>query len=117
MSSGPENLSLDAIFALLADHRRRYALWYLREHGSMRLPDLAEEVARRKYDTTIPELPEEEIKHLYMDLWHTHIPKLADADVVRYNQDRDTVMLGENADRVLRFLPADAPEERDDHTQ
>lgn len=117
MSSDSDNLPLDTVYTLLADHRRRYALRCLKEHGSMRLPDLAEEVARQENDTSIPDLCEGEIKHVYMELWHAHIRKLADADVVEYNQDQDAVMLADKADRVMRFLPADAPEERNDCTQ
>lgn len=81
----------------------------------MRLPDLAEEVARRKNDTSVRELSEEEIKQVYMDLWHVHIPKLVEADVVEYNQEQDAVTLAETADTVLDFLPPDAADESDDY--
>ncbi len=113
MSSDPDRLSLDHILRLLADSRRRVVLTLLQEHGSLRLPDLAEEVVRIETDTSIPELTEEEITRVYMELWHVHIPKLAEADVIEYDQQRDVVLLGDSVEEVAKFLPTDDRDDRD----
>lgn len=113
MSSDPDRLTLDHILRLLADSRRRVVLTLLQEHGSLRLPDLAEEVVRIETDTSIPELTEEEITRVYMELWHVHIPKLAEADVIEYDQQHDVVLLGDSIEEVAKFLPTDDRDDRD----
>lgn len=60
----------------------------------MPLADLAEEVARMESDaSTIADIPAEDVKSVYMALYHTHVPKMADANVVTYDQETDSVRL------------------------
>ncbi|WP_049927264.1 DUF7344 domain-containing protein [Halopiger goleimassiliensis] len=81
-------------FELLAHHRRRHALQCLREHDTpMALADLADEVAVREYDAALPDIDAEDVTRVYLSLYHTHVPKLADADCVRYSQAQDSVTL------------------------
>lgn len=89
-----EKLPLDTIHHLLSAHRRRYSLYclYLYENP-VRLPDMAEQVTKWEQS----ELNLEDRLRTYNDLYHCHIPKLADAAVVAYCQDEDTVELAENA--------------------
>lgn len=108
MSAENGDLSLDAVFQLLADQRRRYALVCLEEHGSLALSDLAEEIARRENGARIPDLAEEEVLRVYMSLWHSHIPRFETHDVVEYDQEQDVVRLDENAELVTDFLPGDS---------
>lgn len=102
-----DSLSLDTIYELLADERRRNAIAFLREHEALTLPDLADEIACREYDRPITEIPEEKVLHVYSSLWHTHVPKLAEANVVAYDQDRDIVTLAENAEEIERVASFD----------
>lgn len=90
-----QSLETDALFAILSHERRRYALYCLQKYRNpMTLADLADEVARLEYDEqTIVGIPEEDIKRIYMDLYHKHIPKMNDANAVEYNQATDTVRL------------------------
>lgn len=104
MSSPSDSAPLDAIFDLLSNQRRRYALMCLSEHQSLTLADLAEQVTSREQETSILEIPEEDVLRVYMSLWHAHIPKLAEADVVVYDQERDLVHLGPNAEFVERVI-------------
>lgn len=86
--------SLDVLFELFAHPRRRHALKCLCKHQTpMALADVAREVATREQETPIPEIPLEEVKQVHVSLTHVHIPKLADADIVEYNQDREVVSL------------------------
>lgn len=59
----------------------------------MALADLADEVAARENGTPITQTSAEEVKRIYISLYHTHVPKLEAADVVRYSQDQDMVAL------------------------
>lgn len=89
---------LDTIYELLANHCRRYAVSCLNEHTSpMALADLANEVAVRENGNSTTEVSAEKVKDIYISLYQVHIPKLEEANVVRYSQEEDTVALSEEA--------------------
>ncbi|WP_135534902.1 DUF7344 domain-containing protein [Halostella pelagica] len=97
----------DRLFHLLADSRRRYALRCLCEHATqLTLADLADEVAVREREMPIGEIPAETVKRVYMALYHNHVPKLAEANVVEYDQETDTIALGDNTEQVEQYLDA-----------
>ena len=105
--------TLDALYDILSNQRRRYAISCLNDHVCMSLPDLADEVVCYENHAPITDIPEEEVLRVYSTLWHAHIPKLVDAGVVEYDQDQDIVTLGENADQVESLLRTDRPEDED----
>jgi len=107
----PDSGTLDTIHDLLSHQRRRSAIAVLDKHGSIALADLAEEVTRHEREVPITETSEEEVLRVYLSLWHVHIPKLAEADVVEYDQETDMVGLGEYGDQVREFLSQHTPEE------
>lgn len=97
--------SFDPRFEMQADRRRRCALHCLHQfEGPLALADLAEEVAVREHDASITEISAEEVKRIYMSLYHDHIPELEDASVVHYDQDRDVVALSENRAQLAQHL-------------
>lgn len=104
-SSDAETVSLDAIFDILTDQRRRYTLHCLEKYENpMTLADLADEIAVWENETEIANIPAEDVKYVYTSLYHTHIPKMADAGIVEYDQEQDMVSLGENADQLREHL-------------
>lgn len=88
-------LSLDALFDLLADFRRRTAYLTLCSHGDLSLPDLADEVAVAERDDALPEIDADAVLRVYLSLYHNHVPKLAEAGLVAYDQEDDYVTLTE----------------------
>jgi DNA-binding transcriptional ArsR family regulator len=80
------------VFRALADSKRRILLSAVQEHRSVTLPDLAELVAERERGTNVTEISDEEIRDVYMALYHTHIPPLREANLVQYDQDDDLVL-------------------------
>ncbi|NHN46684.1 hypothetical protein G9464_03620 [Halostella sp. JP-L12] len=98
--------SPDRMIPLIADERRRHALRCLLEHDALPLADLADEVAVRERGAPIGEIPAEDVKNVYMSLYHSHVPKLDEANVVTYDQETDAVALDEHADLVARYLDA-----------
>ena len=101
-ASGIDNydLSPTAIFGLLTDERRRYALHYLSTTvGAVSLDDLAEQIALWEGTPTT-----NRYERILTDLYHRHLPRLTDAGVVRYDPERETVELLDAADRVSPFL-------------
>lgn len=88
-------LSTDVLLDLLSHERRRYALACLKRYQTpMPLADLADEVARAEYDAdTLRQVPADAVKEIYLDLYHSHIPKLEDAHLLAYSQEQDAVEL------------------------
>lgn len=85
---------LDRVVKCLAHRRRRQVLECLREHSTVTLADLADEVAVSEFDSRLDEIPAEAVKEIYFSLYHTHVPKLESADLVEYRQSADTVEAG-----------------------
>lgn len=82
-----ESESIDAILHLLAHSRRRDLLTCLQQHDDpLPLADVADELAVGEHGTDLELIPAEEVKRIYMTLYHTHIPKLVSHGVVQYNQ-------------------------------
>lgn len=97
--------TVDTMFAVLADQRRRYVLSLLRTHdGMVSLADLADEIVIREHGTRLPEIPTNEVRRIYLSLYHVHVPKLVDAGVVLYDQDRDLVATTAVASRLYPYL-------------
>ncbi|PGF18366.1 hypothetical protein CP556_14740 [Natrinema sp. CBA1119] len=88
-------LSNDVLSDILSHKRRRFALYCLERYQTpMALADLADEVARLEYDAaTLPQIPGEDVKEIYLDLYHSHIPKMEDASFIKYYQEEDMVSL------------------------
>lgn len=104
MGEESEQPSPDRVIRLLADERRRFALRCLLEHDALPLADLADEVAVRERGEPIGEIPAEDVKNVYMSLYHSHVPKLVEADVVAYDQDTDAVVVDEHAALAGQYL-------------
>lgn len=103
MDDGPP--TIDEVFDVLSDSRRRTALEVLIAHEvPLALADLADEVAVREHDARITDISEETVRDVYLSLYHKHVPKLREADVVRYHQERDLVALSDHADHVEGFM-------------
>ncbi|WP_425433256.1 DUF7344 domain-containing protein [Haloarcula nitratireducens] len=99
--------SLDKILTALADNRRRTTLYYLQEHQTLPLPDVAELVAEREHEATVAELSGEEVKRIYLSLYHTHVPRLVDAALAHYEQEDDLVAATENTASVVERVCED----------
>jgi len=84
--------TLDDAFALLADQRRRLLLSVLHTYGEeLTLRDAAEEVAIRETGHNVADIPAEQVQKVYLSLYHDHLPRLVDAGLLEYDQERDLV--------------------------
>lgn len=64
------------------------------------MSELAERIVEREYENPSTE----DLKKIRCTLYHAHIPRLEDADVVSYNRDDDTVAVRPNFDTLLSFI-------------
>ena len=94
------------LFELLTDSRRRQLLYYLSDEGSSQLTAVARAIARRESSTG--RVPPDTVRAVYLDLYHTHLPKLADAGLVEYSDSLGEVVLVQTDDAFTRYLDAAA---------
>lgn len=101
-----QRLSTDTVLELLAHRFRRELIFCLRTYEEpLAVADVADEIAiATNGGTPLTEIDPETVAEIYMELYHTHIPRLADHGVVAYDQDRDLVALSENADQLNPYL-------------
>ena len=102
-TSGGESPGKGEIFDLLSSHRRRYVIHYCkREDEPVTVSDLAEHVAARELDKPVEELTSAERKRVYTSLQQTHLPTLAEAGMIEY--DNNEVSLTENARQLEVYM-------------
>lgn len=91
--------SLDRIFGALADERRRDAVAYLVDtQGVVSRGELVAHVADN------PGIDDAGLQRLTAQFHHRHLPKLAAAGLVDYDEDDETVIATETADRVSQWF-------------
>ena len=107
-SNDDERLSKDVIFELLKNRRRREVLTYMLESdGTVTLGELAEQIAAWENDTDVNALNSDQRKRVYVALYQTHLPKMDDAGIIDYDQDRGLIALSDNAELLMMYLDSD----------
>lgn len=100
-----EELSTDRMFHLLQNERRRLTLEYLQgTEGVVDMREIVENVAAVEYDTEVDRLSSTERQRVYIALYQSHLPKLADSGVIEYDQSRGRVRRTELADNLDPYL-------------
>ena len=85
-------VSLDRVFDLLSNERRRYALYYLEQHdGPVPIDEVAEQVAEWETDGAPSSIPEEKFDRVEVSLYHNVLPKAAEAKYVEYDPEDEVV--------------------------
>lgn len=99
---------MDDIFSLLSVERRRQTLERLREaQNGTTLSALAEQIAADENDVRVELVTSDQRKRVYIALYQSHLPKLDDAGVVEFEENRGTVELGANAGELYPYLDLD----------
>lgn len=85
--------SFDTLFDLLAERRRRYVLYALvgSDDGLAEVEELVDEVAMREARTDDVTLTESLRREIAEALRENHLPRIADADIVAYDERSDVV--------------------------
>ncbi len=87
-----DTLSKGEIFEVLRNQRRRYVLQYLKQDGDpVELGDLAQQVAAWEYETTLDDVTPEQRKRVYTTLQQTHLPKMDEAGILRFDSDEGMI--------------------------
>jgi hypothetical protein len=106
------DLSLDTIFEILKNQRRRYVLRYLRESaGTVQLNELADQVAAWENDKDIGLVTSNERKRVYVGLYQCHLTKMDDAGVVAFDQYRGTIEVRPAVHQLYDYIDYGAEDE------
>lgn len=102
-----DDLSLDIVFEILKNSRRREVIRYLREQEErVSLGEMAEHIAAIENGTTVEALTSSQRKRVYVGLYQCHLPKMDDVGVVEFDQNRGHVQLTDRADTFEKYLDA-----------
>lgn len=86
--------SLDTIFDLMSEERRRYVLYYLEQQSdAVPVSDVAEQVAAWENNPDSAPGGLDQYYGLQVDLMHNHLPKAAELAYIEYDPDEQTVEL------------------------
>lgn len=109
MTSPSTRLDPETAFTLLSNGRRRRLLRELRRTGTMTLDDAARRVAATERGTSPGAVGARARKSVHVSLYQTHVPRLVEEGVVRYDADARTVSLVRcpTTRRLLRMLDDD----------
>ena len=106
----PEKLSLDVIFEVLKNQRRRLVLKYLKSKDeTVSLGELAEHVAAQENGKSVETISSDERKRVYVGLYQCHLPKMDDMGIVEFNRNRGLVDLTETASQLDEYLEHEEP--------
>jgi hypothetical protein len=109
MSSTDEG-NRSEVFDLLSNHRRRYTIHYCKgEEEPVSLSDLAEQVTAWEQDKDPAEITSAERKTVYTSLQQTHLPTLAEAEMIHYeNGEIELTDRANELDVYLDIVPSDS---------
>jgi hypothetical protein len=80
-------------------------LYYLRkDEGVVEVRELAEEIAAMENDVEVEELTSQQRKRVYVSLYQTHLPKMAQMNAIQYDKDAGTVQLTDQTNNIDRYL-------------
>lgn len=101
----PEStIDQDTMFDALAHERRRYLLYTLLNDDTWSLLDLARRLAAWEADVSEADVDDELVQRVYVSLYHAHVPKLADLDIIEFDRETETLTRGKNAEQILNVL-------------
>lgn len=105
---GFDPLHKDTVYHLLQNERRRLALRYLREiEPETDLGEMAVQVAAWENATTTEEVTSDMRQRVYIALYQSHLPKLAEEGVLEYDKNRKVIRRSEAAAQLDRYLTLD----------
>ncbi|MFW6435205.1 MAG: DUF7344 domain-containing protein [Halovenus sp.] len=101
----PSDLSVDVIFEVLKNERRRRVIEYLRANdGPVELGAVAEHIAALENDKDESAITYAERKRVYVGLYQCHLPKMDDMGVIDFNRARGRIELTDQTHYLDPYL-------------
>ena len=119
--SAPQPSTLDTVFTLLAESRRRHLLYHFLENDWANVETLSRQITAWESNVQLREVDDDEREQVAVSLVHNHLPRLADHDVLEYDPRNGDVVTSSGFEEVRPFVEqayeieqdADAPEQSD----
>ncbi|RLM89077.1 hypothetical protein D3D01_20000 [Haloarcula sp. Atlit-7R] len=93
------------LFEVLADVRKRYALYYLQQgDGRGTLTDIADQLVASRATTAAGNETEKKHCHVYTALYHADLPKLADCGLITFDCETGKVTAADKFDAIEPYL-------------
>ncbi|SDJ38100.1 DUF7344 domain-containing protein [Natronorubrum texcoconense] len=103
-SDGRDREEVDRLLGLLATHRRRHALYYLRELEVATVDEVARLVAEKPSSTAESTDIDARIEETKLALKHVDLPKLTARDIVEYDRRSGMVRYRQPSARLTTLL-------------
>ncbi|WP_336362021.1 DUF7344 domain-containing protein [Halalkalicoccus salilacus] len=118
-ATSSETLSKEEMFRLLQNSRRRHVLQYLIDSdGAVQIGDVSEQIAAWESGTSVADITPQQRQRVYIALYQSHLPKLASADLITYNQSKGIIEGTPKIDRITPYLDRDeTPAQSNDATR
>lgn len=97
--SGSE-CDVDQVLELLGDPRRRFTLYYLLSNEYTNVDSLSLQIAAWEQSETVASVGEEGRQSVEISLYHNHLPRLADHDVVEFDSRNGDIVRSDAFDDV-----------------
>jgi len=98
-----DSSSKSEIFSLLSNHRRRHTIRICEKRNEpVSLSELAEQIAAWEQDKAIEQITSAERKRVYTSLQQTHLDRLEEAGMIRY--ETDEIELTDRAQNLNIYL-------------
>lgn len=94
----------DDVYRILSNRRRRYTLHYLLSHETTEVRPLAEQIAAWEHGIDPNEVTYDQRRSVYNSLQQSHLPKLREVNLVRFDKRAGTVALAEDHSEVSSYL-------------
>ena len=112
------DLSIDVIFDVLKNERRRLVLQYLWEQGSpAQLGPLADYITAVENDKAVADITSSERKRVYVGLYQCHLPRMHSAKIIDFDRNRGTISLTDSAAQLSGFFATSEDDEDQDDEQ
>lgn len=93
------------VLEALTHRRRRYVLYYLREHSDpVDVEELARQIRAWETDRSVGDVTDEESEQVLADLYHNQLPRLAEKGLIDYDRRTLTARAWEHHDLLARVL-------------
>lgn len=95
---------INELLEMIADKRRRYLLYSLQHQRKVEFDEVTNQVATWETKTLPQELDKQARQNIQVDLRHTHLPKLEDAGIIRFDHQNSVIYLHHLPDTLEEFL-------------
>ncbi|WP_418279929.1 DUF7344 domain-containing protein [Halorubrum sp. DTA98] len=86
--------SLDEVFSLFSEERRRYVLYYLEQvDGKVSIDELVKQIHEWETQSSHDSVPPDEYEDIIISLEHNHLPKIEDATHIEFQRENQQICI------------------------